>query len=129
MVYDATLATRAEYERESERTIAHDLEEALGTGWAPMDGDATLRALGRGQVRTLLVDADAQGPGFPLASTGRLAVIDKDLRGRRRGASGARSSSTMPSRRRSGRASRSKCSTSRRPEAAIDGLAGLLRFR
>jgi peptide subunit release factor 1 (eRF1) len=81
VVYEATLATRAEYERESERTIAHGLEDALGAGWASDGREATLRALGRGQVRTLLVDADAQGPGFRSARTGRLAVDDRELRG------------------------------------------------
>jgi peptide subunit release factor 1 (eRF1) len=80
VVYEATLATRAEYERESERTIAHGLEDAFGAGWASDGRDATLRALGRGQVRTLLVDADAQGPGFRSAKTGRLAVTERELR-------------------------------------------------
>ncbi len=80
VVYQATLATRAEFERESERTIAHGLEDALGAGWAADGMEATLRALGRGQVRTLLVDADAQGPGFRSGKTGRLALWEKDLK-------------------------------------------------
>ena len=80
VVYEATLATRAEFERESERTIAHGLEDALGAGWAADGAEATLRALARGQVRTLLVDADAQGPGFRSAKTGRLAITERDLR-------------------------------------------------
>lgn len=80
VVYEATLAARAAFEREAERSVAHGLEEALGQGWAVDGVDATLRALGRGQVRTLLVDADAQGPGFHSRRTGRLALAEKDLR-------------------------------------------------
>ena len=80
VVYEATLAARTAFEREAERSVAHGLEEALGQGWAVDGIDATLRALGRGQVRTLLVDADAQGPGFHSRRTGRLALAEKDLR-------------------------------------------------
>jgi peptide subunit release factor 1 (eRF1) len=43
--------------------------------------DETLRSLGRGQVRTLLVDADTQGPGFRSGKTGRLAIGEDELRG------------------------------------------------
>ncbi|MDH4348045.1 MAG: hypothetical protein OEW17_04510 [Gemmatimonadota bacterium] len=80
LVYEATLATRAEFERETERELARGLENALGEGWA-VDGVAdTLRALGRGQVRTLLVNADAQGGGYHSATTGRLALDERELR-------------------------------------------------
>lgn len=81
LVYEATLATRAEFERAAERSIAHGLDDALGGGWAVDGIDETLRALGRGQVRTLLVDADSQGPGFRSGKTGRLATREEDLRG------------------------------------------------
>lgn len=80
VVYEATLAARAEFEREAERSIAHGLEDALGQGWAVDGFEQTLRALGRGQVRTLLVDADAQGPGFRSGRTGRLALNERELR-------------------------------------------------
>ncbi|MBK6423737.1 MAG: hypothetical protein IPJ95_11005 [Gemmatimonadetes bacterium] len=80
VVYEATLAARAEFEREAERHIAHGLEDALGQGWAVDGFEGTLRALGRGQVRTLLVDADAQGPGFRSSRTGRLALQERELR-------------------------------------------------
>lgn len=79
VVHEATLATRAEYERESERTIANGLGSALAEGWAVDGTDTTLRALGRGQVRTLLVSADAQRSGFHSRKTGRLAVYERDL--------------------------------------------------
>jgi peptide chain release factor subunit 1 len=81
VVHQATLATRAQYEREAERSIVRGLEEALGIGWAVDGLDEALRALGRGQVRTLLVDADAQSPGFRATATGRLARSERDLRG------------------------------------------------
>lgn len=80
VVYEATLAARAEFERESERSIAHGLAETLGQGWAVDGFEATLRALGRGQVRTLLVDADAQGPGFRSSKSGRLSLTEQGLR-------------------------------------------------
>lgn len=79
VVHEATLATRTEYERESERAIAQGLGSALGEGWAVDGVDATLKALGRGQVRTLLVSADAQRPGFRSGRTGRLAVYEREL--------------------------------------------------
>jgi peptide subunit release factor 1 (eRF1) len=80
VVYEATLATRAEYERESERSIAHGLVDALGEGWAVDGIEETLRALARGQVRTLLVDADAQQSGYRSGKTGRLATREAELR-------------------------------------------------
>lgn len=79
VVHEATLATRTEYERESERRIARGLESALAEGWAVDGVQGTLRALGRGQVRTLLVSADAQRPGFRSGRTGRLAVYERDI--------------------------------------------------
>jgi peptide subunit release factor 1 (eRF1) len=80
VVYEATLAARSEFERESERSVAHGLEEAVGAGWAVNGMEATLKALGRGQVRTLLVDGEAQGPGVRSAA-GQLALNERDLRG------------------------------------------------
>jgi peptide subunit release factor 1 (eRF1) len=80
LVYEATLAARAEFERESERSIAHGLVDALGAGWAVDGIDGTLRALARGQVRTLLVDADAQQSGYRSGKTGRLATREAELR-------------------------------------------------
>jgi peptide subunit release factor 1 (eRF1) len=80
VVYEATLAARSEYGRESERSVAHGLEDAVGAGWAVNGLEATLKALGRGQVRTLLVDGEAQEPGFRSAG-GQLALSERDLRG------------------------------------------------
>lgn len=80
LVHEATLATREEYERELERSIAHAMKDATGDGWAVDGFDDTLAALGKGQVRTLLVDADAQGTGYRSARTGRLALSEAKLR-------------------------------------------------
>jgi peptide subunit release factor 1 (eRF1) len=80
VVHTATLATRAEFERESERSIVLGLEGALGEGWAVDGVEDTLRALSRGQVRTLLVDGDAQASGFHSATSGRIAAREAELR-------------------------------------------------
>jgi peptide chain release factor subunit 1 len=44
-------------------------------GWATDGVEATLRALARGQVRTLIADHDAIVPGFRLAGSGRLTEL------------------------------------------------------
>jgi peptide subunit release factor 1 (eRF1) len=80
VVYEATMAARAEFGREAERSIVHGLGNALGEGWAVDGLEPTLRALGRGQVRTLLVDADTQSPGYRSGKTGRLALSERELR-------------------------------------------------
>jgi peptide subunit release factor 1 (eRF1) len=41
----------------------------------------TLRALARGQVRSLLVNADASEPGFRCGDSGRLARTERECRG------------------------------------------------
>lgn len=79
VVYEATLAARSEYEREAERSVAHGLEDAVGSGWAVNGVEETLEALGRGQVRTLLVDGEAQGSGFR-SNSGQLGVLERDLK-------------------------------------------------
>ena len=43
--------------------------------------DPTLQALSRGQVRTLLVHADASEPGFRCGDSGRLARTERECRG------------------------------------------------
>jgi peptide chain release factor subunit 1 len=80
-VRQATLEVRQAWERTSELVLMHELEEALGTGWGVDGVHDTLKALGRGQVRTLLVDPDVAEPGFRGVSSGRLALMEADLRG------------------------------------------------
>jgi peptide chain release factor subunit 1 len=69
----ATLEVRREHEREQERALADEMEESLGE-WAVNGMADTLRALSRGQVRTLLVSADAGQPGARCNNTGRLTL-------------------------------------------------------
>jgi peptide subunit release factor 1 (eRF1) len=80
-VHAAALTVRQEWERTSERLLLHEMEEGLGTGWAVNGMRATLRALGRGQVRTLLISPDAAEPGYRADGTGRIALAEADLRG------------------------------------------------
>jgi len=80
-VLTATLAVRHQWERTSELLLMHELEEGLGTGWAVDGVHDTLKALGRGQVRTLLVDPDVAEPGYRGLTSGRLAMMEADLRG------------------------------------------------
>jgi len=80
-VLTATLAVRHQWERTSELLLMHELEEGLGTGWAVDGVHDTLKALGRGQVRTLLVDPDVAEPGYRGLTSGRLAMMEAELRG------------------------------------------------
>jgi peptide subunit release factor 1 (eRF1) len=80
-VHAATLAVREGYERASERALVHEMLEGIGTGWGINGLSPTLRALSRGQVRSLLVHADASQPGFRCGESGRLALTPKDCRG------------------------------------------------
>lgn len=57
------------------------LVEARDTGWGVDGVESTLRALSRGQVATLLVDAEAEVPGFRLATSGRLTTEASASRG------------------------------------------------
>jgi peptide subunit release factor 1 (eRF1) len=81
VVHGATLAVREEYERAAERALVREMLDAVGTGWALNGLTPTLRALSRGQVRSLLVDADAAVPGFRCGDSGRLALTERDCRG------------------------------------------------
>jgi peptide subunit release factor 1 (eRF1) len=80
-VHEATLAVREAWERDSERALVQEMQEALGIGWSVNGMTPTLRALSRGQVRALLVHADAGEPGFRCGESGRLALTERDCRG------------------------------------------------
>lgn len=73
-VLAAVLMTQSAAERQEERAHVRRLREGLGTGWAVNGIEATLSALGRGQVRTLLVDAAEACPGWRCRSSGRLTT-------------------------------------------------------
>jgi peptide subunit release factor 1 (eRF1) len=80
-VHATTLAVREDYERTEERSLVHEMNEGIGTGWAVNGPEPTLRALSRGQVRSLLVNADASEPGFRCGDSGRLALTERECRG------------------------------------------------
>ena len=80
-VHQEALAVREEWERASERALVARLGERLGAGWAVNGIPPTLRALARGQVRSLLVHADAAETGFRCSDTGRLALSERECRG------------------------------------------------
>jgi peptide subunit release factor 1 (eRF1) len=80
-VHATTLAVREGYERASERALVHEMLEGVGTGWGINGLRPTLYALSRGQVRSLLVHADASEPGFRCGDSGRLALSERECRG------------------------------------------------
>jgi len=66
--------------RASAEAVA-ELVSQRGTGWAVESTEPTLRALARGQVRTLVVDGDAVVPGFRCSGSGRLTEVPSSGRG------------------------------------------------
>src|SRR6266436_5456183 len=61
-VREAALALREERERAWERAHAEAVKEGVPEGWAVNGVDPTLKALSRGQVRTLLADGQDDDP-------------------------------------------------------------------
>ena len=72
---------REAYERAAEREQVHEMLEGIGSGWGVNGLSATLKALARGQVRSLLVNSDAGEPGFRCGDSGRLALTEAECRG------------------------------------------------
>ncbi|HKV74075.1 MAG TPA: hypothetical protein VJN95_06125 [Gemmatimonadales bacterium] len=81
LVHAATVAVREAHRVAAEHDLIHDLIEAEGEGWAVNGLAETLKALARGQVRTLLVAEEEAVPGFRLAGSGRLTLTAGDGRG------------------------------------------------
>jgi peptide subunit release factor 1 (eRF1) len=79
-VYRLTMEVRAHHAQLSEERHIEELAEGLGTGWAVNGVRETLKALSQGQVRLLLVNGDAVMPGFRSMKTGRLSTLARDLR-------------------------------------------------
>lgn len=80
-LHGMVLAAREGFERKLERHLVAEMLLGQGSGWAVNGIAPTLEALSRGQVRTLLVRADASVPGFRCAATGRLTLSAKECRG------------------------------------------------
>jgi peptide subunit release factor 1 (eRF1) len=128
LVHEATLAVREAWERDSERALVREMQEALGSGWSVNGMSATLRALSRGQVRALLVHADAGQPGFRCSDTGRLTIAERDCRGE---GDPIPVLDVVDDAIEEALRQRVDVNVVYEPEArdAIEGLAGLLRFR
>ena len=80
-VQAAALAAAEDHDRKAMTGELLGLEDALGTGWAVNDTRDTLRALFRGQVRTLFVREHLAGAGYRCAATGHLVLSRTDCRG------------------------------------------------
>ena len=99
-VRDAALSLRDQRERAWERAHAEAVKEGIGTGWAVNGVEPTLKALSRGQVRTLLADGNDDDPRIDEA-------VEEALRQR----------------------AQVDVLYDDRARRAVDGLAALLRFR
>jgi peptide subunit release factor 1 (eRF1) len=77
---DAALAVTHEHDRKLQAAELQALNEALGSGWAVNGPRETLGALHRGQVRTLFIRENLEGPGFRCSTTGRLVLAKGDCR-------------------------------------------------
>jgi peptide chain release factor subunit 1 len=99
-VREAALALRDERERAWERTHAEAVRDGVGSGWAVNGIEASLKALRRGQVRTLLADGQDDDPRLDEA-------VEEALRQR----------------------AQVDVLYDPRARRAVDGLAALLRFR
>jgi peptide chain release factor subunit 1 len=125
---ETVLTLRRQHELEAERALVTDLLKGLGTGWAVAGPRATLRALGRGQIRILLVRPELTGWGFRCSTTGRLVIAKADCRdeGTPEPVADLVNEAIEEALRQ-----RVTVVAIDDPESgeAIDGLAGLLRFR
>lgn len=79
-VHQLTMEVREQHLRASETRHVAELAEGLGTKWAVNGVRETLNALAHGQVRLLLVQGEAVVPGFRSIKTGRLSTLARDLR-------------------------------------------------
>jgi peptide subunit release factor 1 (eRF1) len=77
----AALESAGEHDRKSLATELTALDSAVGTGWAVNGPRETLRALHRGQVRTLYIQENLVGGGFRCSASGRLVLAKGDCRG------------------------------------------------
>lgn len=126
-VHTVTLAARVEAERTAENALVEKLEDAHGTGWAVNGLKPTLGALAKGQLRTLLVNADRESPGFRCGS-GRLVLGEREC-----GAEGKGTPVVDVIDEALEEALRQRVTVevvhSTEAAARVDGIAGLLRFK
>lgn len=72
---------RSQAERTRETALLTELQESVGTGWAVNGIRPTLRALARGQVRTLLLPSGQSSAGFRRSGSGHLVASRADGEG------------------------------------------------
>jgi peptide subunit release factor 1 (eRF1) len=80
-VQAATAPLQRQHQRDAERKLIAAMLEGLGTGRAENGTRSVLRALAKGQVRSLLVRPDAPAVGFRCSASGRLVQSATDCRG------------------------------------------------
>jgi peptide chain release factor subunit 1 len=71
-IRDRALELLADAAQRSASESVAELVARRGSGWVTESVEPTLRALARGQVRTLIVDADAEVAGYRCSASGRL---------------------------------------------------------
>ncbi len=80
-IRERSLELLAEAAQRAAAAAVQELVSLHGTGLATESIEPTLHALSRGQVRTLIVDADAVVPGYRWSVSGRLAESAAGARG------------------------------------------------
>jgi peptide chain release factor subunit 1 len=114
----------------AETAAAEAVGEVAGlvaSGWATDGVEATLKALARGQIRTLIVDHDAVLPGYRMSVNGRLATTPA---GSKSEGEAVPVADLLDDAMEEALRQRARVLVVRGPMARrIDRLAGLLRFR
>jgi peptide chain release factor subunit 1 len=80
-VRDKAMEALAEAAQRASTDAVEELVSLRGSGWTTESVEPTLRALARGQVRTLVVDADAAVSGYRCGDSGRLTESPSSGRG------------------------------------------------
>jgi peptide subunit release factor 1 (eRF1) len=76
----AAWTLQSQRERRDEAELVREVEAGVPTGWAANGARETLRALGRGQVRTLVIPEAQRGGGFRCRASGRLVLSKSECR-------------------------------------------------
>jgi peptide chain release factor subunit 1 len=79
-IRDRAMQMWADASEASAADAVGELEGLRASGWAVDGIEATLKALSRGQVRTLIVDQEANAPGYRMSASGRLTTAPSGLR-------------------------------------------------
>ncbi len=80
-IRDAALELLADAADAAGAEAVGEIAGLKGSGWATDGIEPTLAALANGQVRTLVVDHDAEVPGYRFPKSGRLATSPSGTRG------------------------------------------------